>query len=56
MLTLEEIKKRLMPMNLQYVARETGVHANVLYKIQRGHQNPKYETVKRLSDWMEGQR
>lgn len=54
MLTLEEITEKLKPMKLQYVARETGVHANVLYRIAKGEANPQYETVKKLSDWLEG--
>lgn len=53
MLTLEEITEKLKPMKLQYVARETGIHANVLYRIAKGEANPQYDTVKKLSDWLE---
>lgn len=54
MLTLDEITKKLKPMNLQYVSRETGIHVNVIYRIAKGQANPQYETVKKLSDWLEG--
>lgn len=53
MMTLEEVKERLKPMNLQYVARETGIHGNVLYRICKGQRNPSYATVKKISDWLE---
>ncbi len=55
MLTLDEIKKRLEPMNLQRVAKETGLHPNVLYRISAGGEGARYETVKRISDWLEAQ-
>lgn len=54
MLNLEEIRRRLKPMNLSHVARETGVHPNALYRIVSGRTGARYETVKKLSDWLEG--
>jgi len=54
MLTLEEVKKRLEHMNLSSVARETGLHPNALYRIVSGKTGARYETVKKLSDWLEG--
>lgn len=54
MLTLEEVRRRLEPMNLQYVSRETGLHPNALYRIASGKTGARYETVKKLSDWLEG--
>lgn len=55
MLTLEEIRHRLQPMNLQYVSRETGLHSNIVYRLAKGNTpDPRYETVKKLSDWLEG--
>lgn len=53
MLTLDEVKRRLKPMNLQHVAKETGIHPNALYRICAGASGPRYETVKKLSDWLE---
>lgn len=54
MLTLDQIRKRLEPMNIQYVSRETGLHPNALYRIMKGKTSARYETVKKLSDWLEG--
>jgi len=53
MLNLEEIRRRLAPMNLSYVAREAGIHPNALYRIASGKTGARYETVKKLSDWLE---
>jgi len=53
MMTLEQIKRRLEPMNLSRVSRETGLHPNALYRIVSGKTSPRYETVKKLSDWLE---
>lgn len=55
MLTIEQVKEKLKPMNLQYVSRETGIHGNILYRIMKGQRSASYETVKKLSDWLEGQ-
>lgn len=54
MMTLETVKRRLEPMNLRRVAQETGIHENALYRLMRDKTRPSYETVKRLSDWLEG--
>lgn len=53
MMTLETVKRRLEPMNLRRVAQETGIHENALYRLMRDKTRPSYETVKRLSDWLE---
>lgn len=55
MLTLDEIKRRLKYMKLRQVSRESGVHENVLYRLVRSETNPQYETVERLSNWLEKQ-
>lgn len=55
MLNLDQIKTKLKPMNIQHVARETGIHANIIYRIMRDQKGASYETVKKLSDWLEGQ-
>jgi len=52
-MTLEQIKRRLEPMNLSHVSRETGLHPNALYRIVSGKTSARYETVKKLSDWLE---
>lgn len=55
MLTLDEIKELLQDRNIQKVANNAGVHPNVLYRIKNGASNPSYETVKKISDYLEGQ-
>lgn len=53
MLTLEQIKAYLKDANLRAVAESAGVHENSLYRLMNG-QEPKYSTVKKLSDYIEG--
>ncbi len=53
MLTLEEIKKRLAESNLKAVAKKAGVHYNSLYRLTKADANPSYDTVKKLSDYLE---
>lgn len=54
MRTLEEIKKELQDRNLKAVAEGSGVHYNAVYRLMTGQVNPSYETVKKLSDYLEG--
>lgn len=55
MLTLEQIIKKLEDRNLSEVARRVGLTGAYLSAIQRGVKvNPSYETVKKLSDYLEG--
>lgn len=54
MLTLDQVKHRLEHMNLKRVAKEAGVHYNALYRMMNGSVSPRYETVKKVSDWIEG--
>ncbi len=53
MMTLEEIKNQLQDANLKRVAERAGVHYNALYRLMNGNTNPSYETVKKLSDYLE---
>lgn len=53
MLTLEQIKERLQDSNLAKVAQKAGIHYNSLYGLMKGR-NPSYDTVKKLSDYLEG--
>lgn len=53
MLTLDEIKTKLTEANLQAVAKAADVHPNTLYKLMNGAR-PSYDTVKKLSDYLEG--
>lgn len=52
MLTLDRIKDLLKDCNLSAVAQSVGVHPNTLYRLMDG-QEPKYTTVKALSDYFE---
>lgn len=53
MLTLQEIKARLQPMNLKHVSRETGVSYNALWRLANEKSQPRYETVELVSKWLE---
>lgn len=53
MLCLEEVRRRLEPMNISRVARETGVHPNAIYRLVNGKSTPSYSTVEKLSHWLE---
>lgn len=55
MMTLEQIKQRLIPMNLKAVASQCGVHYNALYRMMNGGTEPKYSTVQKVSAWLEAQ-
>lgn len=57
MLTLEQIKKELGDKNLSEVARRVGLTGAYLSAITRGVKvNPSYQTVKKLSDYLVGER
>lgn len=54
MLTLEEIRGRLFDRRLRMIAAKVGVHYQTILKIRdRDEANPTYETVKKLSDYLE---
>jgi len=51
---LERMRDLLVDMNLQAVARGSGVHPNVLYRIVSGkNNNPSYETVRKVMTYLE---
>ena len=54
MLNLEEIRARLVDANLKKVAEKAGVHEARVYRLMSGETEPMYETVKALSDYLEG--
>ena len=55
MLTLNEIREAMADRKISAVARSTGLHYNVVYRaITDKSCNPSYETVKALSDYLEG--
>ena len=55
MMTLEQIAEKLQDRRLDVVSAHTGVHANTLRDIRKGKRdNPTYQVVKALSDYLEG--
>lgn len=54
MLNLEEIRLRLVDANLKKVAEKAGIHEARVYRLMSGETEPMYETVKALSDYLEG--
>ena len=56
MLTLEEIRNRLRESHskINKVAEGAGLHPNAVYRLMREDSKPAYETVKKLSDYLEG--
>ena len=54
MLTLEQCLKRLRDRKLSRVADAIGISRQGLYNIVNGQSMPSYETVKKLSDYLEG--
>lgn len=53
-MTLQEIIKRLEPMNLSYVSKETGIHVNALYRLVAGSTDPKKSTTDKLEAFFKG--
>ena len=49
---LDKLRQMLADMNIQAVARGSGIHPNVLYRIMAGTTNPRYETVQRLVKYL----
>jgi hypothetical protein len=54
MMNLEEIRLRLVDANLKKVAEKAGIHEARVYRLMSGETEPMYETVKALSDYLEG--
>lgn len=51
MMTLEDIKKKLEGKNYSEVARKAGITRAYVSAIMAGkHLNPRYETIKKLSE------
>jgi DNA-binding phage protein len=54
MMTIEQIKDRLRDANLKRVAKNAGIHPATVYRFMQEDSKPLYETVKALSDYLEG--
>jgi Helix-turn-helix len=55
-MSLEEVRNALRDRRLIIVAHETNLSYPTIKAILNGRQNPKYETVKFLSDYLQGVR
>jgi DNA-binding phage protein len=53
MLTPDEIREKLIGVNMSKIARETGLTRPTIYKFLTGEQNMQYDTVKRVSEYFE---
>lgn len=53
MLTLEQVKLRLEDRNLHHVAERVGIHRQTIYRIVNGTTEPSYETLRKLSEYLE---
>lgn len=57
MLDLTEIKRALDAMRIDKAAQATGIGYSTIQQIRSGQQaNPRYTTIKALSDYIEQQR
>ena len=55
MMTLEEVREKLVDRRIDMVADATGLHYGTVQEIRSGkNDNPSYKTVKALSDYFEG--
>jgi DNA-binding phage protein len=52
---LDRLKRMLADRNLRAVARGAGIHPNALYRLMSGASQPKYETVRKVLDYLKGQ-
>lgn len=53
MLTINEIRDKLADRNLVIVADGANISYGTLYKISKGEGNPSYNSVKKVSDYLE---
>lgn len=54
MKTLDEIRRELSDRNLRAVSDRTGVHYNALLRLMNHNSNPSYETVRKITEYLEG--
>lgn len=53
-MTLDEVRKQLKDRNLLAVAKEVKLHPNCVYRLAKGKTNPRYETVQKLVNYLQG--
>ena len=54
-MTLKQLQQRLKPLNLKYVARETGISYSTIYNLANGGQRVSFPVVQQLIEWLEEQ-
>lgn len=54
-MTLDEMRRRLQPMNLAEVSRETGINYHTLRRLASGESEPRYQTADHLAQWLKKQ-
>jgi DNA-binding phage protein len=53
-MTLDQVRESLKHRNIQAVAREVRLHPNCIYRLMRQKTNPRYETVQRIINYLQG--
>lgn len=53
MLTIEQVRAHLDDTNLKALSKKIEIHYNTLYSAIKGNGNPSYDTVKKISDYIE---
>lgn len=53
MLTIEDIKKRIAPMNKREVARRSGISYGAVRNLLKAEADPKHATIKKVSEFLE---
>jgi len=54
LLTVEQILERFKGRSIRYISRQTGISEVSLHRLKHGQvDNPKYETIKTLSEFFD---
>lgn len=53
MMSLEEVRRALQRVKIPVAAIETGLAPQTIYRVVNKQGEPSYDTIKRLSDWIE---
>ena len=53
MMSVNEMRKRLKPMNLKMVSREAGVSYGAVRRLSQEDSKPSYETARKVAAWLE---
>jgi transcriptional regulator with XRE-family HTH domain len=56
MLTLEQVQQLLQDRRLDIISKSTGIAIGTVSNVRDGKRNPRYTTLKALSDYLEGQK